>query len=157
MRHAVQPWGASWRELAFLTCVSAAGIIASVYVAVHGPTAEDRTRFAADQIVDRGLHNLSADECRTALATLVDEARGRSDVLWLWVEESVPGRSLRRYGTAATSVSRVAPRAHAFRADAPPAATCAYPSNSLHALSLGGIARPMIDAAPDPWAAEGGP
>ncbi|HYH40278.1 MAG TPA: hypothetical protein VD860_18805 [Azospirillum sp.] len=157
MRHAMPSWSASWRELAFLTCVSAAGIIASVYVALHGPTAEDRTRFAPDQIVDRGLHNLSPDECRTALATLVEEARGRSDVLWLWVEESVPGRGVRRYGTAATSVSRAAPRAHAFRAAAPPAATCAHPSNSLHALSLGGVARPMTDAEPDPWAAEGGP
>ncbi|TWA57816.1 hypothetical protein FBZ84_12167 [Azospirillum baldaniorum] len=138
---------------------SIAGIALSGLMAFTWNPADASSSGPASAIIDRGAHQLDHAACTEALSTLLARFRDNPDVLWVWVEQSVPAGHGLVVRTKATSVSPDAPRPYAVRPNAAvnPEQACGFTSNSVHALSMGGIAQPYEVTAPDPWSVAGGP
>lgn len=152
-------WDDAGQDLNFLAATSVAGVLVSGLVMAGWWSLTAASPVAATDVVNQGVHNLSPDECRTTLNTALGEFRSDPRVLWVWVEESVPARINHPVMTVHTVATREAPRPYAFRPDvaAAPAGVCGFAWNSLHALSLGGVAGPLMEPAPSPWQVGVGP
>ena len=149
----------SERELGFLAALAVVGtVVSGLVMSAWGPAAAGRAMSAMDA-VDHGMHNLSADFCRATVTSLLDEFRTDPRVLWVWVEQSAPALTSLTIRSQETSVLRDAPRPYAFRPDVEtiPAGTCGFDKNSLHAVSLGGVAGPFQEPEPDSWRVSVGP
>ena len=143
----------SGRELGFLAALGVVGtVVSGLVMTAWGPTGTGRA-MDATEVVDHGMHNLSTGFCRATVASLLDEFRDDPRVLWVWVEQSAPGGSPLSMATADTARSMQAPRPYAFRPDVEtiPAGTCGFEKNSLHAVSLGGVAGPFLEPELDSW------
>ncbi|AWK89152.1 hypothetical protein [Azospirillum thermophilum] len=94
---------------------------------------------------ERVLHNLTPQACRVAVSLLAGRWAGDSRVPWIWADESP------RLGAPREVLQQVtadqAPRPYAVEPAAAkgrmPGRACSFENNSVHALSLGGIAAPM--------------
>ncbi|MDQ2103754.1 hypothetical protein [Azospirillum isscasi] len=159
MRDQSSRHGDSWFESGVLWGTSIAGVALSGLMAVTWQPADAASSGPATAIVDHGAHQLDHAACTEALSTLLARFREDPRVLWIWVEQSVPAGHGLTVRTKGTTVSRDAPRPYAFRpgADVKPAEVCGFTSNSVHALSMGGVAQPYEVTAPDPWSVAGGP
>lgn len=160
MQDGSNPWDEDSRqEMGFLAATAAAGIVVSGLVMAGWWSLASATPVADTDIVDQGLHNLDPAECRSTLDTVLAEFRNDPRVLWVWVEESGTAGVHVPVTTENTGVLREAPRPYAFRPDvaAVPAGTCTFARNSLHALSLGGVAGPLLEPVPEPWQVGVGP
>ena len=146
-------------ESGVLWGTSIAGIALSGLMAVTWNPADAAPSGAASAIVDHGVHQLDHAACTDALSTLLARFRDDPQVLWMWVEQTAPAGHGLIVRTKNTSVSRDAPRPYAFRPNAgvKPEEVCGFTSNSVHALSMGGIAQPYEVTAPDPWSVAAGP
>lgn len=93
---------------------------------------------------ERVLHNLSPQACRLAVSLLAGRWANDSRVPWIWADEtprlSAPREILQQAAAAP------APRPYALAPAAAkgqmPGKACSFENNSVHALSLGGIAAP---------------
>ncbi len=152
-------WDDAGQDLNFLTATAAAGVVVSGLVMAGWWSLAAASPVADTDVVDQGVHNLDPAECRSTLATVLSEFRSDPRVLWVWAEESAPARIGYPVTTVDTAATREAPRPYAFRPDvaAAPAGTCGFQRNSLHALSLGGVAGPLMEPTPEPWQVGVGP
>ncbi len=152
MQNGSKRWAEKSRnELGFLTATAVAGAIVSSLVITGWWSQAFGNLIADTDITDQALHRLAPQECRATLATLLDQFRGDPKVLWVWAEESIPvADPAPTTATLDTTLSREAPRPYAFRPDAAevPAEACSFERNSLHALSLGGVARSILSPMP---------
>jgi len=159
MQHDSNGWDESRQELGFLAATAVAGTIVSGLVLGGWWSLATGTAIGETDVVDQGLHRLTRSECHSTLATLLSQFRSDPRVLWVWVEQSTPGGSSLTMATADTARSMQAPRPYAFRPDVEtiPAGTCGFDKNSLHAVSLGGVAGPFLEPEPDSWRVSVGP
>ena len=149
--------GDSWFDSGILWGTSIAGMALSGLMAVTWSSTDAAPSGTASAIVDRGAHQLDRAACTEALSTLLARFHDDPRVLWVWVEQSVPAGHGLTVRTKGAAVSHDAPRPYAFRpdADVKPAELCGFTSNSVHALSVNGIAQPYEATAADSWSAAG--
>ena len=146
-------WGDSPQELAFLTATALTGTVLSGLVFAGWMSLASASAVTETDVVDHGLHNLTATECRDTLTALLARFREDPQVLWVWVEQSAPTGARANTLTQETNRAGGQPRPYAFRPDAAqlPAGVCSFAWNSLHAQSLGGVAGPYLEPPLEPW------
>ncbi|SMH61953.1 hypothetical protein [Azospirillum agricola] len=122
------------RDLTIVTGWGMAGVVASTLAVILLSPGAAST--ADTVLMERVSHNLSGDACRRVLEDVIARPADKP-VLWLWAEESEPGR------TPVASWSRREapvgpPRPYAFRpgTDSVPQQACSFDSNSVHIVSF---------------------